>query len=223
MAINENATKDLAHAVKLPRVGHDIDVLWDGPSGAKWFRGKLVKRVRTGRFRFLVAYTDGQELDQDLNEETFSLPRQAVHFTPGQLAVIADEKSSCRKRRKLSADTYIPVTAQPTTSPEKAQTAFSNVRVCNFSHSTPATKGSAQGQSGHNVVQSPVGVASSLVTSPASSHNGDESSDGLPVQVPEFPRADAPPARSSQEYMHDREQQKRLPLRKRKLSYLLAN
>lgn len=94
---------DLAR-VRLPRVGDVVELLWDGPEGAQWYSGKLVKRVKKGQHVFSIAYEDGDEVVQDLNEETLRIPKKDLNFEPGMLKELFEEKTECKKRKRLEAN-----------------------------------------------------------------------------------------------------------------------
>lgn len=94
--------------VKFPRVGDVIEVLWEGPDGPQWYSGKLLKRQKKGAHRFLIAYEDGDEVDQDLNDDSWRFPSllcpSLVAFEPGQLNDMWDEHKARNKRKAVGQE-----------------------------------------------------------------------------------------------------------------------
>lgn len=97
---NQDAARDVTTDAKFPRVGDVIEVLWEGPNGPQWYSGKLLKRVKKGHFRFVIAYEDGDEVDQDIDEDSwrFEGTGEADAYSPGQLRELADERRPAPKR-----------------------------------------------------------------------------------------------------------------------------
>lgn len=88
---------------RLPRVGDLVEVLWHSPMGPQWYNGKLTRRMKKGHHRFFIAYEDGDEVDQDLNEETFRLPKKGTYFEPGRVQKLFEQRAECKKRKRLQA------------------------------------------------------------------------------------------------------------------------